>query len=499
MGRWARRLAVCGSAAAFVGIGAADAGSAGPQTYIVLAKQDQADVAGSVQRAGGTLVASYPEIGVAIARSANLDFRGAVLKDARIQGVAATTGFGVRLRDGFAARAASAAAPVDDTFDALQWDMKQIRAPEAHAITPGSRSVLVGDLDTGLDWTHPDLAANVDFGNSASCVGGVADTAPDAWLDDNAHGTHTAGTIAAAANGIGITGVAPNVRIAAIKTGDMNGYFFPEAVVCAFMWAASHHMDVTNNSYFADPWYFNCRNDPEQRAIWTAERRAIRYAIQQGVTVVAAMGNFADDLAHPTQDVISPDTGPGTTREITNACAVVPAEVPGVVGVSGVGEQGIKTNYSSYGSGITSVTAPGGDFLQSSPENPTGDVLSTVPAFFGEFYEQNLPAVFDAFFEKDCTGGTCAYYAYFEGTSMATPHVAGVAALIASRYGHLPPARMTAMLQQATDPIPCPPNPFLWPDFPQFSNGQPQTCSGGIGNNAFYGHGLVDALKAVGG
>ena len=113
---------------------------------------------------------------------------------------------------------------------------------------------------------------------------------PAAWNDDNGHGTHTAGTIAAAANGIGIVGVAPNVKIAGIKAGNADGYFFPEAVICSFMWAGDHHLAVTNNSYFADPWLFNCRNDAEQRAIWKAEQRAIRYAMQQGVLVVAAGG-----------------------------------------------------------------------------------------------------------------------------------------------------------------------------------------------------------------
>jgi len=89
-------------------------------------------------------------------------------------------------------------------------------------------------------------------------------------MDDFGHGTHTAGTIAAALNGIGIVGVAPNVSIAGIKVEDANGFFMPEAIVCGFMWAASHHFQVTNNSYFADPWLFNCRNDPGQRAICTA-------------------------------------------------------------------------------------------------------------------------------------------------------------------------------------------------------------------------------------
>src|SRR5213078_1758493 len=211
--------------------------------------------------------------------------------------------------------------------------------------------------------THPDLAPNVDFANSVSCIGGVPNAAPSAWMDDNGHGTHTAGTIAAASNGFGIVGVAPNVRIAGIKAGDANGFFFPEAVVCAFMWAGSHHMNVTNNSYFADPWYFNCKNDPVQRAIWAAERRAIRFAMKNGTVVVAAEGNFSDDLAHPTMDLQSPDNTTPVPREVTNACAVVPVEVPGVIGVNANGNLELKSFYSSYGVGSTAVIAPGGDSI----------------------------------------------------------------------------------------------------------------------------------------
>ena len=167
--------------------------------------------------------------------------------------------------------------------------------------------MLVGDIDTGLDYTHPDLAANVDDAASVNCVSGAPVPGMVAAMDDNGHGTHTAGTIAAAANGIGIVGVAPNVRIAGIKAGNADGFFFPEAVVCAFMWAGTHGVDVTNNSYFADPYLFNCKNDPTQRAIWKAEQRAIKFAQQNGVTVVAADGNQSDDLSHPTQDATSPD------------------------------------------------------------------------------------------------------------------------------------------------------------------------------------------------
>ena len=200
----------------------------------------------------------------------------------KIEGIASTAGLATQLdpaldeSDSSNAPTPGTPAPGSDSLSALQWDMDQIHAPEAHAINGGSPSIVVGDIDTGLDYTHPDLAANVDCANSVNCVSGAPCPGTVAANDDNGHGTHTAGTIAAAANGIGIVGVAPNVKIAGIKAGNAAGFFFPEAVVCAFMWAGDHHINVTNNSYFADPWLFNCRNDAEQRAIWTAERRAIK-------------------------------------------------------------------------------------------------------------------------------------------------------------------------------------------------------------------------------
>src|SRR6185437_11286633 len=104
----------------------------------------------------------------------------------------------------------------EDPLFPLQWDMRQIHTPQAHAITGGSPSVLVGDIDTGIDFTHPDLAPNIDVANSANCLSG-APVPGLAAQDDNGHGTHTAGTIAAASNGIGIVGVAPNVKVAGIK------------------------------------------------------------------------------------------------------------------------------------------------------------------------------------------------------------------------------------------------------------------------------------------
>ncbi|HEY3078288.1 MAG TPA: S8 family serine peptidase [Chloroflexota bacterium] len=464
------------------------------QTYVVVFAQTglPSDAADTITAAGGELVAGYDAIGVAIARSDSASFRDALLRDGRVLGASATSAFGVQLNTGLAASEGYGQPPVavpvsdSDTFSGLQWDMQQIKAVQAHAITGGSASVVVGDIDTGLDYTHPDLAANVDFSRSVSCVGGVPNRSPAAWNDDNGHGTHTAGTIAAASNGIGIVGVAPSVKIAAIKAATPEGFFYPEAVVCSFMWAATHGIAVTNNSYFADPWLFNCRNDAAQRAIWLAEQRAIRYAIARGVTVVAAEGNENMDLAHRNTDTISPDDATPLTREVTNACAIVPVEVPGVVGVSAVGNLKQKAYYSNYGVGVTQLTAPGGDRrFQVTAQAPNGRVLSTYPA---AFFNPASPLMV-----QDCAVSPCATYAYLQGTSMAAPHVAGVAALIVSQLGRAEPDRVAGLLTRTADPLPCPPNPFD----PGGTGAFLATCRGGAGSNGFYGSGQVNAEGAV--
>src|SRR6266498_1308810 len=465
------------------------------QTYIVLYKKNAtpSDAASTVSKAGGTLVYSYKQIGVLIASSDNALFTANLVKDINVQGAAATSGFATQLEGNTSddnAEAPTPNTPVtdSDSLSGLQWDMVQIHTPEAHAITGGSPSVLVGDIDTGLDYTHPDLAPNVDSANSVNCVSGVPVPGAVAAMDDNGHGTHTAGTIAAASNGIGIVGVAPHVKIAGIKAGNAAGFFFPEAVVCAFMWAGSHHFQVTNNSYFADPWLFNCRNDAGQRAIWNAERRAIQYAISQGVVVVAAEGNQSDDLAHPTQDITSPDDTTPITRDITNACAVVPVEVPGVVGVTANGNLQLKSFYSSYGVGSADVIAPGGDsILQRTAAAPNGRVLSAWPASLFTVTCAASRRVVDA------SGAT---YCYQQGTSMASPHVVGVAALIMST-GVTSPGSVTAKLQNTADKIACPADISIYAPFPALDNGAPQVCQGDLNYNSFNGHGQVNALTAV--
>jgi subtilisin family serine protease len=494
-------LAIAGSSLTPSVAGNAEAQSF-ESTYLVVFKNERLPrhFESRIKSAGGTVAIAYREIGVVTARSASSSFEATLEADRKVLGVT----FSPTPLDAHGNPAALEADPDDDPSEnvspnvpvsdtdplsGLQWDMRQIHAPEAHAITGGSPEVLVGDIDTGLDYTHPDIAPNVDFENSVSCVGGVPDQDPDAWFDRSGHGTHTAGTIAAAANGIGIVGVAPNVKIAAIKAGNDEGYFFPADTVCAFMWAGSHDVDVTNNSYFADPWLFNCRNDPEQRIILEAEQRAIEWAQDEGVQVVASAGNENHDLAHPLIDTISPDYPPGSEvpRPVDNNCFVVPAELPDVVTVTANGNLMQKAYYSSYGLGVVELTAPGGDRrFQVTPNAVNGRVLSTFP---GALFDPTNPLML-----RDCSVSPCATYAYLQGTSMAGPHVAGVAALVFSQNQDADPEDVADILEDTADEVPCPPNPFNpGPPFAFEAH-----CEGDEDNNGFFGHGQVNAFAAIG-
>jgi subtilisin family serine protease len=455
---------------ALVSTALASEDAAAAETYVVLYNRSAvpSDAAATISDAGGELIYSYDAIGVAIATSSDANF-GAAMRGAKgVQGAASTAAFGMQLENDFemaegldALSEVAASGAFDDPRSGQQWDMFQISVPEAHAISMGDPAVVVGDIDTGIDAHHPDLAANVDWSKSVSCVGGVPNQDYAAWEDNHFHGTHTAGTIAAAYNGYGIVGVAPDVTLAAIKGCNDSGYCWPEAIICSFMWAADNDIDITNNSYYVDPYLFNCHNDAEQRAIWKAVQRAVRYAQQNGVLVVSSTGNSNDDLSHPERT-----TG---DDEINNACAVLPVELSGVVGVSANGDLELKSYYSSYGVSATDVVAPGGDArFQRTAAAPNGRVLSTIPTKFG------------------------IDHAWAQGTSMASPHAAGVAALILSQDPGMSQGALAAKLQNTADSLACPENPFN-PGPPFY---WPAWCQGGA-HNSFYGHGQVNAFRAV--
>lgn len=468
--------------------GLAPAAAAGPETsYLVLAPQGATTgkAAARVAAADGTVVAAYDQIGVLVARSTNPDFAARVA-GAGVESVASTAGLGTALDEGetvevSAAQVADATGdPTREPLYGQQWDMDMIHVPQAHAVTTGRPDVVVGVLDSGISSTHPDLATQIAKDKSTSCIGGVTDTTEAAWNPTNSdHGTHVAGTIAAAINGVGVTGVAPGVKVAAVKVVNNDGYIFPEAAVCGFLWAADHGMRLTNNSYYIDPWELNCRNDARQRPVWQAVQRAIRYSQSKGVLNVASAGNSNYDLAHKITDTGSPNNGTPEEREnLTNACLDLPAEAPGVVTVAAVGPTGAKSYYSSYGQGVIDVTAPGGDTrfrTQGARSTSTDGILSTT------------------FNTVTRTNG----WGYKQGTSMSGPHATGVAALALSAHPGMTPGQLSSFLERTATAQPCPAgvyNPV--PLIPTGPNAYDATCSGGA-RNGFYGAGVVDAYTVV--
>lgn len=462
-------------------VGSAPAIASGPDTtYLVLAPQGHSTAAAAARTAaaGGTVVAAYDQIGVLVVRSANPSFDTAVAGSG-VEAVASTAGFGTVLDDDAVVEMVDSATieatgnPTGEPLWNLQWDMTQIDLVPAHAVTTGSPDVVVGVLDSGILSTHPDLATQIAKDKSANCVGGVPDPTEAAWNPTTStHGTHVAGTIAAAINGVGIAGVAPGAKVASVKVVNDSGFIFPEAAVCGFVWAAEHGMQITNNSYFIDPWEFNCRNDERQRPIWQAVQRALRYSQSRGVLNIASAGNSNVDLQHKFIDSGSPNPGTPEERIITGACLDLPAEAPGVVTVSALGIERRKAYYSSYGQGVVDVTAPGGDVRQPNP---------------------NIVQVPSAVLSTVATGGGGFGWGYLQGTSMAAPHAAGVAALALSAHPNLSPGALAALLERTSVSIPCPPGVYdPRPGLPQFQ----ATCSGGA-RNSFYGAGLINAFNVV--
>ncbi|TWV39557.1 S8 family serine peptidase [Streptomyces misionensis] len=457
-------------------------------SYVVNTRTDRRTleaVRREITRNGGSLVAGYDRIGVLVAHSANPDFARLMRAAPGVDSAGATRtaplaasstmdlGTPKALSGAQVAAAEAAATGGEDPLEPLQWDLPAIKADKAHEKTLGSPDVTVAVIDTGVDDTHPDIAPNFDRTASVNCVSGKPDTADGAWrpgAGESPHGTHVAGEIAAAKNGVGMTGVAPGVKVAGIKVANPDGYFYAESVVCGFVWAAEHHVDVTNNSYYTDPWYFNCVTAPDQKALVDAVERASRYAEKRGAVNVAAAGNEKYDLAAGSiTDPASPNDGTASSRAVDKRrCFDIPTELPGVVTVAATGAKGLKASYSNYGLGVVDIAAPGGDSTAYQPPAPpatSGLILGTLP------------------------GGKWGYMA---GTSMATPHVAGVAALIKSTHPAASPALVKALLYAEADATPC--------TDPYDVNGDGKVdavCEGPRNRNGFYGRGMADALDAV--
>jgi lantibiotic leader peptide-processing serine protease len=398
--------------------------------------------------------------------------------------------------------------PSSEPLAVCQWDMDQIDADASARANATGAGVTIGILDSGVDPTHPDIAPNLDLARSCSFIRPGTPTADPsevatsctnkaAIVDLYGHGTHVASIAAAPINGIGIAGVAPDAPLVALKACTGQGFCFVDSVAAALRYAGDQHLDVVNMSLFADPYLYYCANEAGQRAMLKELQSAARYAQQQGVVLVAAAGNEADDLQHPTIDEISPDYPPDSaeTRRVRNNCRVAPTELPGVVTVSATGPVGYPgytmniADYSSVGMGVVDVTAPGGDYF-SATDTVQDAVLGALP---------NTPSViWDAFdpLEPDLPGITVvdhgARYGFLNGTSMAAPHAAGVAALIRQVHPEWSQGAVAAALERSATPLACPAD---WQ--PIDENDDRQRCYGSANRNSFFGAGIVNAARAA--
>lgn len=437
---------------------------AAPKSYIVLSSGTglPPGLQAKITAAGGTITRTIPQVGIAIATSDKADF---ATKASTIQGVRSTIpnlalqwlpketiAEGVSLND-----AANPPNSLDnDRFFDLQWGHTAIEAPAAWNAGYRGAGVRVAVLDAGISHTHPDLAPNLNSTLSASFVPGEDWRVRPGFFFN--HGTHVAGTIAAADNGIGIIGVAPEAEIVAIKVlSEFTGSGDFDYLISGLVYAGDIGAKVINMSlgaYLPRHGIFDENGNKVATASEISELvvalgRATTYAYQHGAVLIASAGNDHIDADHDKDGIDIPASSPHVIRIAATAPVGWAADFNTTLDN--------PASYSNYGQSFISLAGPGGDFIY------PGEELRQVAGL-------TRPAwVFDLVFSS-IPGG----YGWAAGTSMAAPHVSGVAALIIGKAGGaITPSGVEAILRQSAEDL-----------------GKP-------GKDDFYGAGRVNALNAV--
>lgn len=484
------------------------------KTYVVAFQQQSlpTNVDQLVTSSGGKIVAKLPEIGGVEVDSSDPNFIANIAKDSSVR--AADVATPTQLIDPVAQDAGNNGGTysptgsdtdprMPDPLGREQWDKKKMNAAldGSYAIQQGRKDVRVFVIDTGADQTHPDVAPNLSpqapAGDSVSFV----PTEPSIQ-DMNGHGTWTISAVGAPINQIGISGVAPNVTLVSGKVLNGAGQGLFVWTDQALIYAGVKHFDVVSASlggYIPKCGAVKNAKQSCDHADYILLQRATQFARSNGVLPVAAMGNDGFDLSDG-----------NFVRNFVEA----PGEVAGWVGVSATGYDDGKAFYSNYGTSSVNVSAPGGstrDYTgvpgSSAGICPHGSLCRLI----GAWSSTGTSAPADPI--EVCTGpgGTppCAEYGYVQGTSMATPNAAGVAALIISQYGdfssnnknkpHMSPTQVETILQTTANNQSCPSPKTVTQSINPAADRLPATatCQGNTGQNSFFGKGIVDALKAV--
>ncbi|MGH3714084.1 MAG: S8 family serine peptidase [Micromonosporaceae bacterium] len=290
-----------------------------------------------------------------------------------------------------AAVATPSSAATTDPLYGKQWGLQQIHAEQAWARSTGTGAV-IAVLDTGIDFAHPEFAGKTVPGATFTCPKGTVPCGNGDWKgpdgvgnEEDTHGSHVAGIAAAATgNGAGIAGVAPNAKIMPVKVLEAGSGSYAE-IANGIRWAADHGADVINMSLggLAGTQVLPIVGISDDMS------RAIEYAVGKGTAIVSAAGNTSTPLCSD------------------------PAFTDDAICVTATDRNEAKSWYSEYGvkPDLKVVAAPGGAGLIACDD----DVWAPVPLGTGS----------SACGQKD--------YDAYAGTSMATPHVAGVVALLAAQ------------------------------------------------------------------
>lgn len=433
------------------------------ERYVVLAKKSlPAGFQASVEAAGGEVVTRIDELGIAIVRSDQAGFADQVGADNRIQSVGIEPAFTLPATES-AVMPASGPTPADDLFNAgLLWGIERVHAPEAWAAgATGSHDTTVAVIDTGIAWNHPDLAANVThvacYTSAGSHVGPwTPGAACNPYPTDSDHGTHVAGTVAASFDGGRVVGVGPELALAGYNTFE----FIPGCGVCAYTssrWqamldAADRGYSVINMS-LGSLGNYGGQGSNELATFVAADNRVANEVVRAGTTIVAAAGNSGVDLNGTPINI--PGGLPGIVNVGASGIQPVPRYQPGV-------SFDVPAFYSNSGAALM-VSAPGGDCGQIGVCNDGRPV---------DWFEHLVLSTIVAPDAACAETASCPVgYGWKAGTSMASPHAAGVAGLIRDENPGLSARQAASVLKRTADRI--------------------------QGGRQDFGHGIVDARGAL--